>query len=80
MHLLDAVFLFTHRRRVRALCRVVQKQLGKGGLHGAGISWLALLPSAARARATAELQVGDTPRGNYMCRIGRPVTLRFGVA
>ncbi len=45
----------------------------------AGIPWLAVLPPAERARATAELQVGDAPRGNYMCRIGRPVTLWFGV-
>ena len=45
----------------------------------AGIPWLAVLPPAERARATAELQVGDALAGDYVCRIGRPVTLWFGV-
>ena len=45
----------------------------------AGIPWLAVLPPAERARATAELQVGDALPGDYVCRIGRPVTLWFGV-
>ena len=43
------------------------------------IPWLALLQPAERARATAALQVGDALPGDYVCRIGRPVTLWFGV-
>ena len=40
---------------------------------------MALLQPAERARAAAELQVGDALPGDYVCRIGRPVTLWFGV-
>ncbi|ABE42565.1 transcriptional regulator, Crp/Fnr family [Polaromonas sp. JS666] len=44
-----------------------------------GIPWLRLLQPPERARAVAQLQVGDAAPGDYVCRIGRPVTYWFGV-
>ena len=44
-----------------------------------GIPWLALLQPAERERALAELRVGDAEPGDYVCRVGRPVTYWFGV-
>ena len=44
-----------------------------------GIPWLSLLQPAERERAEAELLVGDALPGDYVCRIGRPVTYWFGV-
>jgi CRP-like cAMP-binding protein len=44
-----------------------------------GIPWLALLQPAERERAVGELRVGDAQPGDYVCRIGRPVTYWFGV-
>jgi CRP-like cAMP-binding protein len=43
------------------------------------IPWLPLLLPPERARAMAALQIGDALPGDYVCRIGRPVTLWFGV-
>lgn len=45
----------------------------------AGIPWLALLLPAERERAVEELRVGDAQGGDYVCRIGRPITYWFGV-
>jgi CRP-like cAMP-binding protein len=45
----------------------------------AGIPWLALLGPAERERAVADIQVSDALPGDYVCRIGRPVTYWFGV-
>ncbi len=45
----------------------------------AGIPWLRLLLPAERAQAVAELIVGDALPGDYVCRVGRPVTYWFGV-
>ena len=45
----------------------------------AGIPWLRLLQPAERERALGELQVGDARVGDYVCRVGRPVTYWFGV-
>ncbi|MCB1978655.1 MAG: Crp/Fnr family transcriptional regulator [Burkholderiaceae bacterium] len=45
----------------------------------AGIPWLALLRSEERERAVAALLVGDALPGDYVCRVGRPVTYWFGV-
>lgn len=45
----------------------------------AGIPWLALLGPAERERAVADIKVGDAQSGDYVCRIGRPVTYWFGV-
>ncbi len=44
-----------------------------------GIPWLSLLQPTERERAEAELLVGDALPGDYVCRIGRPVTYWFGV-
>jgi len=44
-----------------------------------GIPWLALLQPAERERALEELRVGDAQPGDYVCRVGRPVTYWFGV-
>ncbi len=45
----------------------------------ASIPWLTVLRPAERERAIAELRVGDAQAGDYVCRIGRPVTYWFGV-
>ena len=44
-----------------------------------GIPWLALLLPAERTRAVAELQVGVAAAGDYVARVGKPVTYWFGV-
>ncbi len=43
------------------------------------IPWLGGLDGLARERAEAALVVGDTPAGDYICRVGRPVTYWFGL-
>ncbi|MCJ0764749.1 Crp/Fnr family transcriptional regulator [Variovorax terrae] len=45
----------------------------------AGIPWLGRLQPAERERAVAAIVVGDALPGDYVCRIGRPVTYWFGV-
>ena len=45
----------------------------------AGIPWLAVLQPAERQVAIENIQVGDALPGDYVCRIGRPVTYWFGV-
>ncbi|WP_137890959.1 Crp/Fnr family transcriptional regulator [Ramlibacter sp. 2FC] len=45
----------------------------------AGIPWLARLQPLERERALDELRVGDALPGDYVCRVGRPVTYWFGV-
>ena len=45
----------------------------------ANIPWLALLLPDELERALAELRVGDAQAGDYVCRIGKPVTYWFGV-
>ena len=44
-----------------------------------GIPWLMPLQPAERERAVASLLVGDAKAGDYVCRLGRPVTYWFGV-
>jgi len=44
-----------------------------------GIPWLRLLRPDECARAVAQLQVSDAASGDYVCRVGRPVTYWFGV-
>ena len=44
-----------------------------------GIPWLGLLEAEARERAVATLVVGDAKVGDYVCRVGRPVTYWFGL-
>ena len=43
------------------------------------IPWLRLLRVDERARAVEALQVGDAEAGDYVCRVGKPVTYWFGV-
>lgn len=45
----------------------------------AGIPWLGLLLPAEREQAEAGLIVGDALPGDYVCRVGKPVTYWFGV-
>jgi CRP/FNR family cyclic AMP-dependent transcriptional regulator len=45
----------------------------------AGIPWLKFLSHAERADAVAELRVARAEPGDYICRVGRPVTYWFGV-
>ncbi|MCX7264590.1 MAG: Crp/Fnr family transcriptional regulator [Limnohabitans sp.] len=42
------------------------------------IPWLALLQTKERERAVNELRVSDALAGDYVCRVGRPVTYWFG--
>lgn len=45
----------------------------------AGIPWLAVLQPPERQAAVGQIQVTDAMAGDYVCRIGRPVTYWFGV-
>ncbi len=45
----------------------------------AGIPWLAVLQPGERERAQDALRVSDADPGDYICRVGRPVTYWFGV-
>ena len=44
-----------------------------------GIPWLQALSGEARERAIEGLEVGEAQTGDYLCRLGRPVTLWFGL-
>ncbi len=44
-----------------------------------GVPWLPLLLPVERERAETELVVADAGAGDFICRIGRPVTYWFGV-
>jgi CRP/FNR family transcriptional regulator, cyclic AMP receptor protein len=43
------------------------------------VPWLAVLAPAERERAAAALQVADAQVGDFVCKIGRPANLWFGV-
>ena len=45
----------------------------------AGIPWLRQLQPAEYERAVTHITVGDAHPGDFVCRIGRPVTYWFGV-
>ena len=45
----------------------------------AGIPWLSRLPTPERDWVMPHLVVGDAQAGDYICRMGRPVTYWFGV-
>ncbi len=45
----------------------------------AGIPWLGQLQAAERQRAVEAIVVGDAQAGDFVCRVGRPVTYWFGV-
>ena len=44
-----------------------------------GIPWLKLLTRAESERAARDITVGDARPGDFVCRVGRPVTYWFGV-
>ncbi|NPC58060.1 Crp/Fnr family transcriptional regulator [Caenimonas soli] len=44
-----------------------------------GIPWLKVLKSDQYERAVSDLKVGDAMPGDFVCRVGRPVTYWFGV-
>jgi len=44
-----------------------------------GIPWLPMLQPEEYARAVAQLRVSDAAPGDYVCRVGKPVTYWFGV-
>jgi CRP-like cAMP-binding protein len=43
------------------------------------IPWINLLAPAERERAVDDLRIADASPGDYVCRMGRPVTYWFGV-
>jgi CRP-like cAMP-binding protein len=43
------------------------------------VPWWPLLDTQQRERLAADMQVADAAPGEYICRIGRPATLWFGV-
>ncbi|MEI6734125.1 MAG: Crp/Fnr family transcriptional regulator [Comamonadaceae bacterium] len=43
------------------------------------IPWIHLLTSFERGRAVEDLKITDASPGDYVCRMGRPVTYWFGV-
>jgi CRP/FNR family transcriptional regulator, cyclic AMP receptor protein len=43
------------------------------------VPWWPLLDAEQRAHAGADMQVAEAEPGEFMCRIGRPATLWFGV-
>ncbi len=43
------------------------------------VPWWPLLDSAERERVAADMQVAEAEVGEFLCRIGRPATLWFGV-
>ena len=45
----------------------------------AGIPWLKILSADERAIATGHVKVSNALPGDYLCRVGRPVTYWFGV-
>lgn len=45
----------------------------------AGIPWLHVLQPREREMAVPHIKVGDALAGDYVCRLGRPVTYWFGV-
>lgn len=44
-----------------------------------GIPWLRLLQAPEYERAVSQITVGDARPGDFVCRVGRPVTYWFGV-
>jgi CRP/FNR family transcriptional regulator, cyclic AMP receptor protein len=44
-----------------------------------GVPWLEVLSAGERERAVGDITVGDARPGDFVCRVGRPVTYWFGV-
>lgn len=45
----------------------------------AAVPWLDKLPAEERRRALGDLRVAEVDTGEFLCRVGRPVTYWFGV-
>ncbi|MDB5873119.1 MAG: transcriptional regulator, Crp/Fnr family [Ramlibacter sp.] len=45
----------------------------------AGVPWLKVLKADEHGRAASHIKVTDAMPGDYVCRVGRPVTYWFGV-
>jgi CRP/FNR family transcriptional regulator, cyclic AMP receptor protein len=45
----------------------------------AGIAWLDVLDDNAKRRAVAAMRVSTARRGDWVCRVGKPVTYWFGL-
>ena len=43
------------------------------------VPWWLLLDDAQRARVAVDMEVAEAEPGEFLCRIGRPATLWFGV-
>ncbi|MDB5857637.1 MAG: transcriptional regulator, Crp/Fnr family [Ramlibacter sp.] len=56
-----------------------QRRRDPSGTELACIPWLPVLQPAERARAVEHITVGDALPGDFVCRLGRPVTYWFGV-
>ena len=56
-----------------------QRRRGPTSAELAGIPWLKVLKPDECERASSYIKVGDALPGDYVCRVGRPVTYWFGV-
>ena len=54
-----------------------RRPLTQGELNA--IPWYALLLPDEQQRAEGDLKIADAAPGDYICRMGRPVTYWFGV-
>lgn len=66
--------MFTARRS-----RIRERARRPNAAELAGIPWLSRLEGEAYERALDALEVGEAEAGDYICRIGRPVTFWFGL-
>jgi CRP/FNR family transcriptional regulator, cyclic AMP receptor protein len=58
---------------------VFQRRRAASSSELAQIPWLQLLTDAERAEVVPRIVVSDPQPGDYVCRVGRPVTYWFGV-
>jgi CRP/FNR family transcriptional regulator, cyclic AMP receptor protein len=56
-----------------------QRRRSPTALELQAIPWLSLLSAQEHLRAIAALQVGEAGSGDYVCRVGKPVTYWFGL-
>jgi CRP/FNR family transcriptional regulator, cyclic AMP receptor protein len=56
-----------------------QRRRSPTALELQAIPWLSLLSAQEHLRAIAALQVGEASSGDYVCRVGKPVTYWFGL-
>ena len=68
-----------HTKPIAADLSLHQRRRAPTAAELQGIPWLAVLGAAERERAQASLQVGDALAGDYVCRVGKPVTYWFGL-